>query len=113
MKPPSAYARAGCVPSVSNAPKPDTLAIENITRVIMRNLIYAISLLLSLTSYGKAEKTDPAFDTAKIESVTGLKGTYHPEEAVFKVSSPRTDVKISVDGWTMPPFMGLTSWAAF
>jgi hypothetical protein len=22
-------------------------------------------------------------------------------------------VKISVDGWTMPPFMGLASWAAF
>src|SRR5207247_4704745 len=32
---------------------------------------------------------------------------------VFKVSSPRTDVKVSVDKWQMPPFMGLTSWAAF
>src|SRR5437763_4977075 len=26
---------------------------------------------------------------------------------------PRTDVKISVDKWEMPPFMGLTSWASF
>src|SRR5207244_8415353 len=26
---------------------------------------------------------------------------------------PRTDVKIQVDQWTMPPFMGLGSWAAF
>ena len=34
-------------------------------------------------------------------------------ENVFKVTSPRTDVKITVDGWTMPPFMGLGSWAAF
>ena len=32
---------------------------------------------------------------------------------MFKVSKPRTDVKIRVDGWQMPPFMGLTSWAAF
>ena len=35
------------------------------------------------------------------------------EEKVFKVSFPRTDVNVSVDGWTMKPFMGLTSWAAF
>ena len=34
-------------------------------------------------------------------------------ENVFKVSKPRDDVKINVDRWTMPPFMGLTSWAAF
>src|SRR4029078_10856451 len=35
------------------------------------------------------------------------------EEGVFKVTSPRNDVKVSVDQWQMPPFMGLTSWAAF
>ena len=52
-------------------------------------------------------------DTAKIEQWTALKGTLNEEEGVFKVTSPRTDVKISVDQWTMPPFMGLTSWAAF
>lgn len=34
-------------------------------------------------------------------------------ENVFKITVPRTDVKISVDGWTMPPFMGLGTWAAF
>ena len=35
------------------------------------------------------------------------------DENVFKVTKPRTDVKIQVDQWTMPPFMGLGSWAAF
>lgn len=54
-----------------------------------------------------------ALDTALIETTTGLKGTYNKTEGVFKVTAPRTDVKIAVDGWTMPPFMGLTSWAAF
>src|SRR5215216_1768296 len=54
-----------------------------------------------------------ALDGAKIEQLTGLKGTLNEAEGVFKVSSPRTDVKVSVDGWQMPPFMGLTSWAAF
>ncbi|HZJ16707.1 MAG TPA: DUF1259 domain-containing protein [Chthoniobacteraceae bacterium] len=54
-----------------------------------------------------------AIDSAKIEAATGLKGTLNEAEGVFKVSAPRTDVKIAVDGWQMPPFMGLTSWAAF
>jgi hypothetical protein len=54
-----------------------------------------------------------AIDTNKIDELTGLKGKFKAEEAVYKVSSPRTDVKISVDNWQMPAFMGLTSWAAF
>jgi rhodanese-related sulfurtransferase len=54
-----------------------------------------------------------ALDTGRIEQLTGLKGALNKEEGVFKVSAPRNDVKIAVDGWTMPPFMGLTSWAAF
>src|SRR5678816_3867329 len=54
-----------------------------------------------------------AVDGEKIEQLTGLKGTLNESEGVFKVSLPRTDVKVSVDGWQMPPFMGLTSWAAF
>lgn len=54
-----------------------------------------------------------SLDTAKIEQLTGLKGTFSKDENVFKVSKPRTDVKIRIDNWPMPPFMGLTSWAAF
>jgi hypothetical protein len=52
-------------------------------------------------------------DTAAIETATGLKGVLNQDEAVFKVSSPRSDVKITVDGAALPPFMGVTSWAAF
>jgi hypothetical protein len=52
-------------------------------------------------------------DTNLIQKVTGLTGKMNTEEGVFKVSAPRTDVKVSVDKWQMPPFMGLTSWAAF
>ena len=58
-------------------------------------------------------QTAPAVDTAKIEQMSGLKGAFIAEENVFKIGKPRTDVKIQVDGWTMPPFMGLGSWAAF
>src|SRR6266581_4274913 len=54
-----------------------------------------------------------ALDTAKIDNLTGLKGKLNEKEGVYKVTFPRDDVKISVDGWTMPPFMGLGTWAAF
>lgn len=54
-----------------------------------------------------------AIDTKKIEQLTGLTGKLNESEGVFKVSQARTDVKILVDGWAMPPFMGLTSWASF
>src|SRR6266849_2597443 len=54
-----------------------------------------------------------ALDTAKIDEITGLKGKLNEKEGVYRVSFPRADVKVAVDGWTMPPFMGLGTWAAF
>nr|UXE45740.1 hypothetical protein Hi04_10k_c5203_00021 [uncultured bacterium] len=52
-------------------------------------------------------------DTAKIDQLTGLKGKFNEKEGVYKVTFPRNDVKVVVDGWPMPPFMGLGTWAAF
>jgi Domain of Unknown Function (DUF1259) len=54
-----------------------------------------------------------SLDTDKIDQATGLKGKLNEKEGVYKVTFPRNDVKIVVDGWTMPPFMGLGTWAAF
>jgi Domain of Unknown Function (DUF1259) len=54
-----------------------------------------------------------ALDTAKIDQITGLKGKINEKEGVYRVTFPRADVKVAVDGWTMPPFMGLGTWAAF
>src|SRR5438067_3167556 len=54
-----------------------------------------------------------ALNTAKIDNLTGLKGKLNEKEGVYKVTFPRDDMKIVVDGWTMPPFMGLGTWAAF
>ena len=70
--------------------------------------------LMQSKSLSRAFAEDKApIDTAKIEAVTGLKGSFNKDENVFKVSKPRADVKIRVTDWQMPPFMGLTSWAAF
>ena len=60
-----------------------------------------------------AHAAGPTLDTATIESTIGLKGSYNQSENVFKITKPRSDVPINVDGPTLPPFMGLTSWVAF
>lgn len=72
----------------------------------------ALGLAVVSTRLGLAQ-TPSGLDTAAIEQATGLKGQLIAEENVFKVTKPRADVKIQVDQWTMPPFMGLGSWAAF
>jgi uncharacterized protein DUF1259 len=52
-------------------------------------------------------------NTARIDELTGLKGKMNEKEGAYKVTFPRDDVKVVVAGWTMPPFMGLGTWAAF
>jgi Domain of Unknown Function (DUF1259) len=75
---------------------------------------HAFSLALAALAFDAIPSLAQApLDTAKIEQTIGMKGTMIPAENVFKVSKARNDVKVEVDGWTMPPFMGLGSWAAF
>jgi hypothetical protein len=52
-------------------------------------------------------------DTAAIERLTGAKGVLDEKEGVFKVSTPRKDLSVTIGGVKMTPPMGLTSWAAF
>ena len=54
-----------------------------------------------------------ALDTAKIDNITGLKGKRNEKEGVYRIGFSRSDVAVAVDGSTMPPFMGLGTWAAF
>jgi Domain of Unknown Function (DUF1259) len=75
-------------------------------------VIIAIAVIgCALAASGSAERKE--FDTTSIEETMGLKGSYSEQENVFKVTKPRDDIVVEVDGWRMPPFMGLTSWAAF
>ena len=59
------------------------------------------------------ESLAAGLDTTRIDELTGLKGKMNEKEGAYKVTFPRNDVKVVVDGWTMPPFMGLSTWAAF
>src|SRR5437899_7133222 len=73
-------------------------------RVFTAGLIFATSIFASVAA---------GLDTARIDELTGLKGKVNEKEGVYRVTFPRDDVKVVVDGWTMPPFMGLGTWAAF
>lgn len=74
--------------------------------------IILISLVACIPSSAAAAEAF-TLDASQIEKAAGAKGTLNKDEAVFKVSYPRNDVKVTIDGTPMPPFMGLTSWASF
>ena len=82
-------------------------------------LVYVLGTITVCTFflwYGEtivAAGAETGLDTAKIESITGLKGVLNEKENTFKVSKPRNDVAITVEQVHMAPFMGFTSWAAF
>ena len=48
-----------------------------------------------------------------IDQITGTKGVYTAEEDVHRVSFPRSDLKVTIEGRPAHPFMGFGSWAAF
>ena len=56
---------------------------------------------------------DAALNTAKIEALTGVKGVLNEKEGVFKVTLPRSDIKLTITGVKMNPQLGLGAWAAF
>jgi hypothetical protein len=70
-------------------------------------------LMASISLVAIARSFAADLDTGRIDELTGLKGKMNEKEGVYKVTFPRDDVKVVVDGWTMPPFMGLGTWAAF
>ncbi len=74
---------------------------------------FAVVLSLAVMSAATAEPPKPSLDTAKIEELTGAKGSFNEKEGVFKVSVPRSDLSITAAGVRLTPPMGLTSWAAF
>ena len=71
-----------------------------------------LAIVLALVGGGAAAH-GAVPDAARIEQLTGSKGTMDEAEGVFKVTLPRSDLKIEVAGVHLTPPMGLTCWAAF
>jgi len=95
------------VVGIKGPPAQAKLAIKGVQR--MKSTVIAGAILTGLVVLVSAA----GLDTARIDQLTGLKGKFNEKEGVYKVTFPRNDVKVVVDGWTMPPFMGLGTWAAF
>src|SRR3982750_557326 len=73
-----------------------------------------IASLVAIAAFAAAHAAIAAdLNFARIDELTGLKGKLNEKEGVYKVTFPRADVPVSVEGWKMPPFMGLGTWAAF
>ena len=83
--------------AISNA------AFFRVNDLIMKNFSIPAAILLAIIS----SAVGAGLDTARIDQITGLKGKMNEKEGVYRVTFPRDDVKVVVDGWTMPPFMGL------
>jgi hypothetical protein len=77
--------------------------------IMTKNFVFRTTILLGIISNAFAAN----LNTVRIDELTGLKGKMNEKEGVYKVTFPRNDVKVIVGGWTMPPFMGLGTWAAF
>src|SRR4051794_4520685 len=77
----------------------------------MRRLLSVFSAVVAFAAADAAGAAD--LNYARIDELTGLKGKLNEKEGAYKVTFPRADVPISVEGWKMPPFMGLGTWAAF
>jgi hypothetical protein len=72
-----------------------------------------LSLLLLLPVVTGVALPAAPLDAQQITGITGLPGAWNAAQSVYKVTAPRSDLPVAVDGWQLPPFMGLTSWAAF
>jgi len=60
----------------------------------------------------QANATPASLDAKAIGDASGAAATASPD-GVVKISWPRTDVTVTVDGMQLPPAAGLGSWAAF
>jgi hypothetical protein len=69
-------------------------------------IVLGAGISLLLPSAAKAEADD-----AGIARITGLATEVQGD--VVRVSAPRSDLHVEVDGLAMTPFQGFTSWAAF
>jgi hypothetical protein len=80
----------------------------------MKHFVYAGALVLVVggASILAIAKADHQLDANKIAAAAGTKTTT-TKDGVVRISWPRTDVAVTVDGMPLKPFAGLGSWAAF
>jgi len=69
-------------------------------------------IVLVLSAMVHAQDDEKLLDQGKIEQILGSKGSWNGGQRALKFSWPMNE-PVKIDGRVMPPFMGLTTWAAF
>lgn len=69
-------------------------------------------LLLGLIALGAQAAPQAAPDWNRVATILGKKGNLSAD-GVYKVTFPRLELKVTMDGAPVPAGMGLASWAAF
>lgn len=72
----------------------------------MKKLIFTLSLLL-IAGVSIAQQND----WSEVEKVLGKKGNV--QDGVFKITFPRSDLKVKVSDFSVAPGLALTSWIGF
>lgn len=74
-------------------------------------LLFCSHLLINAAT--AEESNDIGLDTAKIEQLTGVKGKVDKKEKVLKITVPRDDLNVMINGVKITPAAGVASWVSF
>jgi hypothetical protein len=102
--PPAGAAAAPAAPAPAVPPPPPAPAIAAPPPVIPPSAPLSAPIPSAAPATG--------FDTHAIEEATGLTGAVMPDGA-FRITKPRGDLKVTLDGFAITPRMGLAGWVAF
>src|SRR5436189_5980601 len=75
-------------------------------------ILAGFALLLMITSLSSAQQQAATADWKPVEQALGKAGSMQPGD-VYKVSLPRSDLKVTVSGVELKPALALGSWVAF
>jgi hypothetical protein len=77
--------------------------------------LFASTLALAMTTFVAAAQQGATggLDTAAISRAIGRTGSMQADAVVYKVSAPRSDLKVTVGGVAIKPGLALGSWMAF
>ena len=78
----------------------------------MRKALLIVSSILLLVAATPKTATTTRTDWKDVEEAIGRAGTVQPSD-VYKVSFPRGDLAVTLDGVAIKPALALGSWAAF
>jgi hypothetical protein len=77
-------------------------------------LVLLFYIYVSVSSFGIVKESNSIdLDINKIEKLTGTKGAVIEDEKVYKITIPRDDLNLIIDGIKIPAAAGPASWIAF